>query len=292
MVKRAEAAGCPVLVFTVDQISGTNRETLRRFERQDTRDCRVCHDRTSLQTRSVRRPMFSGLDLAGVAYAAARDLGLCQATQGYDLDAPRDQGHRHARGRGRSPSPTAPTRSSVRTTAGAPRRLDDRRSRASRKCWKAPRGAFPSSSTAVSGVARTSSRPSRLAPRPSAWGDRMSGAWRHSARKASKPSSTSSRGNSSWPCDTREPPRFRTSRGRTSSSGSERTRRLRQGLRGASRLMTARLMACRVTRRGLLVEDLTGDLFIGTGRGVDRFDPARDRFTHYSADDVVPRGEI
>ncbi len=66
MVKRAEAAGCPVLVFTVDQIIGTNRETLRRFERQDTRDCRLCHDRTSLQTRSTRRPMFNGLDLAGV----------------------------------------------------------------------------------------------------------------------------------------------------------------------------------------------------------------------------------
>ena len=67
MVKRAEAAGCQVLVFTVDQISGTNRETLRRFERQDTRDCRLCHDRTNLQTRTTRRPMFSGLDLAGVS---------------------------------------------------------------------------------------------------------------------------------------------------------------------------------------------------------------------------------
>ncbi|AMY08397.1 L-lactate dehydrogenase [cytochrome] [Luteitalea pratensis] len=66
MVKRAESAGCPVLVFTVDQIIGTNRETLRRFERQDTRDCRVCHDRTSLKTRSTRRPMFDGLELAGV----------------------------------------------------------------------------------------------------------------------------------------------------------------------------------------------------------------------------------
>ena len=165
--------------------------------------------------------MFSGLDLAGVGYAAARDLGLREATQGHDHDAPRDQRHRHARRRGRSPSPTALTRSSVRTTAGAPRRLDDRRSRASRKSWKAQRGASRSSSTAVSGVARTSSRPSRLAPPPSAWGDRMSGAWRHLARKASKPSSTSSRGNSSWPCDTREPRRFPTSRGRTSSSGNE-----------------------------------------------------------------------
>jgi isopentenyl diphosphate isomerase/L-lactate dehydrogenase-like FMN-dependent dehydrogenase len=68
MVKRAEGAGCPVLVFTVDQISGTNRETLRRFERQDTRDCRLCHDRTNIQTRNARRPMFSGLDLAGVGF--------------------------------------------------------------------------------------------------------------------------------------------------------------------------------------------------------------------------------
>ena len=64
MVKRAEAAGCPVLVFTVDQIFGTNRETLRRFERLDTRDCRQCHDRTNLQTRTVRRPMFNGLNTA------------------------------------------------------------------------------------------------------------------------------------------------------------------------------------------------------------------------------------
>jgi signal transduction histidine kinase/ligand-binding sensor domain-containing protein len=42
----------------------------------------------------------------------------------------------------------------------------------------------------------------------------------------------------------------------------------------------------------MLVEDLSGALFVGTGRGVDRFDPATDRFTHYSADDGVPRGEI
>jgi isopentenyl diphosphate isomerase/L-lactate dehydrogenase-like FMN-dependent dehydrogenase len=68
MVKRAEAAGCPVLVFTVDQISGTNRETLRRFERQDTRDCRLCHDRATLQTRNARRSMFDGFDLTGVVF--------------------------------------------------------------------------------------------------------------------------------------------------------------------------------------------------------------------------------
>ena len=41
-----------------------------------------------------------------------------------------------------------------------------------------------------------------------------------------------------------------------------------------------------------IVEDLSGDLFISTGRGVDRFDPGTGRFTHYSPDDGVPRGEI
>jgi 4-hydroxymandelate oxidase len=68
MVKRAESAGCPVLVFTVDQILGSNRETLRRFERMDTRDCRQCHDRTNLQTRTVRRPMFNGLNTADAVW--------------------------------------------------------------------------------------------------------------------------------------------------------------------------------------------------------------------------------
>lgn len=68
MVKRAEAAGCPTLVFTVDQISGSNRETLKRFQRRDTRDCSTCHDRTSIQTNNRRRPMFDGLDLTGIAF--------------------------------------------------------------------------------------------------------------------------------------------------------------------------------------------------------------------------------
>jgi len=66
MVKRAEAAGCPVLVLTVDQIAGRNTETLRKFERQDTRQCSVCHDRSSLATGAQRKPMWQGFDLKGV----------------------------------------------------------------------------------------------------------------------------------------------------------------------------------------------------------------------------------
>jgi 4-hydroxymandelate oxidase len=66
MVKRAEAAGCPVLVLTVDQIAGRNTETLRKFERQDTRQCSVCHDRSSLASGVTRKPMWQGFDLKGV----------------------------------------------------------------------------------------------------------------------------------------------------------------------------------------------------------------------------------
>jgi 4-hydroxymandelate oxidase len=43
MVKRAEAAGCPAVVFTVDLLGGSNRETLVRAARRDTRQCASCH---------------------------------------------------------------------------------------------------------------------------------------------------------------------------------------------------------------------------------------------------------
>jgi len=43
MVKRAEAAGCPAVVFTVDLLAGSNRETLVRAARTDTRQCSTCH---------------------------------------------------------------------------------------------------------------------------------------------------------------------------------------------------------------------------------------------------------
>jgi 4-hydroxymandelate oxidase len=43
MVKRAEAAGATAVVFTVDLIGGSNRETLLRSEQVDTRQCENCH---------------------------------------------------------------------------------------------------------------------------------------------------------------------------------------------------------------------------------------------------------
>ena len=43
MLKRAERAGAPAVVFTVDLIGGSNRETMLRERRFDTRTCTNCH---------------------------------------------------------------------------------------------------------------------------------------------------------------------------------------------------------------------------------------------------------
>ena len=67
MLKRVEKAGCPVVVWTVDQIGGRNTETSRRFARTDERDCSLCHDRSSFQANVRRKPMLSGLDLTAAS---------------------------------------------------------------------------------------------------------------------------------------------------------------------------------------------------------------------------------
>ena len=66
LIRRAEGAGCPVLVVTVDRIAGRNQETLFRLMRIDTRDCSGCHDRSSFAARSVRRHNCDGIDLSGI----------------------------------------------------------------------------------------------------------------------------------------------------------------------------------------------------------------------------------
>lgn len=75
LVRRAEAAGAPAIVFTIDRSASVNRETAERFARIDTRDCSMCHlqaggfegDGKNGFERNVRRkPMFDGLDLGDV----------------------------------------------------------------------------------------------------------------------------------------------------------------------------------------------------------------------------------
>ena len=70
-VTRAERAGCPVVAVTVDRSGGRNQETLFRLQRTDSRDCSVCHDRSSLEANVRRRPMYQGVDLSGLRHTQA-----------------------------------------------------------------------------------------------------------------------------------------------------------------------------------------------------------------------------
>jgi isopentenyl diphosphate isomerase/L-lactate dehydrogenase-like FMN-dependent dehydrogenase len=73
LLKRVERAGCPAVVLTVDAL-GSNRETLNRFSKKDTRDCTVCHNRSVPNNGLLRNPMFKGVDLAKVGTLVPLDM--------------------------------------------------------------------------------------------------------------------------------------------------------------------------------------------------------------------------
>ena len=67
LVRRVEAASCPVLVLTVDLQGGSNRVTLARAKRHDMRDCTGCHGSgPRLADEIAQKPMFRGLDVQAV----------------------------------------------------------------------------------------------------------------------------------------------------------------------------------------------------------------------------------
>jgi isopentenyl diphosphate isomerase/L-lactate dehydrogenase-like FMN-dependent dehydrogenase len=65
VVDRAQRAGCPAIVLTVDSTGGRNSETLLRAMRVDERQCTQCHIDNSHDI--VRRaPLYAGLDVSRV----------------------------------------------------------------------------------------------------------------------------------------------------------------------------------------------------------------------------------
>jgi isopentenyl diphosphate isomerase/L-lactate dehydrogenase-like FMN-dependent dehydrogenase len=80
IVRRAEAAGSPAIVLTVDLQEGSNRETLFRKQLVDKRECSVCHQSAytgfargrpkagsgGFAEYAARKPMLNGLDLSKV----------------------------------------------------------------------------------------------------------------------------------------------------------------------------------------------------------------------------------
>jgi isopentenyl diphosphate isomerase/L-lactate dehydrogenase-like FMN-dependent dehydrogenase len=68
LLRRAEGADSPVVVLTVDLPVSSNRLTLTRYIKRDSRDCAQCHtagtDPYAEQNTSIqRKPMFAGTDL-------------------------------------------------------------------------------------------------------------------------------------------------------------------------------------------------------------------------------------
>lgn len=65
ILKRVEAAGCPVLALTVDNTTGRNSETYLRTRGKDLTLCLNCHETPEGPSIS-ERPMYSGIDMTGV----------------------------------------------------------------------------------------------------------------------------------------------------------------------------------------------------------------------------------
>ena len=96
MIKRAEAAGAPAVVFTVDLIGGSNRETMFREAMNDTRQCIQCHAGGPARARRERpcgrprQPAQAGARASRPGRADPRNrhthLGFREAHQGHDLD--------------------------------------------------------------------------------------------------------------------------------------------------------------------------------------------------------------
>jgi isopentenyl diphosphate isomerase/L-lactate dehydrogenase-like FMN-dependent dehydrogenase len=71
LAKRAEAAGAPVIVVTVDVRSLAKWETFVRLRRTDTRECGSCHGGNDYLSR---KPNFSGIALGGVGGTAVTNI--------------------------------------------------------------------------------------------------------------------------------------------------------------------------------------------------------------------------
>jgi 4-hydroxymandelate oxidase len=67
---RAQDAGCPAIVLTLD-VLGPQKETYLRPRRTDTRECSSCHAPNGYR---LRKPNFAGIDLKGVDSTIAPNL--------------------------------------------------------------------------------------------------------------------------------------------------------------------------------------------------------------------------
>jgi 4-hydroxymandelate oxidase len=72
LIERAERAGCPAIVLTLDLIGPLKWETFARLRRTDTRQCADCH--RGGNDYLARKPNFAGIDLGSVTGAGVTNL--------------------------------------------------------------------------------------------------------------------------------------------------------------------------------------------------------------------------
>ncbi|HYL35455.1 MAG TPA: alpha-hydroxy acid oxidase, partial [Bryobacteraceae bacterium] len=66
IVRRVEAAGCPVIALTVDNTTGRNSETYLRTRPKDLSQCRTCHQ-GGIGPTIKERKMYDGINMTGVS---------------------------------------------------------------------------------------------------------------------------------------------------------------------------------------------------------------------------------
>src|SRR5580704_10224897 len=71
LVRRAQAAGAPAIVVTLDVRTPAKWETFIRLRRADTRECGSCH---GINDYLSRKPNFAGIDLAGTSSTIVTNL--------------------------------------------------------------------------------------------------------------------------------------------------------------------------------------------------------------------------
>jgi len=192
LVKRAEAAGCPVVAITVDLPNGRNTETATRFQRQDARVCANCHETAEGDLASplvgggtVGKPMFTGIDMRGRAITSpsltwefikrVKDITKMKVLiKGLETREDAALAVQHGA-----------DALSFRITADERLKRDALPSSVWPKLFKVRAGGFLSSWTAVSVAARMSSKLWPWVPMPSGSAAPTFGACPHSASKAS-----------------------------------------------------------------------------------------------------------
>jgi isopentenyl diphosphate isomerase/L-lactate dehydrogenase-like FMN-dependent dehydrogenase len=66
IIRRVEAAVCPVIALTVDNTTGRNSETYLRTRPKDLKQCLSCHESAAGPTVKERK-MYDGIDMTGVS---------------------------------------------------------------------------------------------------------------------------------------------------------------------------------------------------------------------------------